>query len=308
MKISIIIPTFNRRELLSLSVESILKQTFRDFEIIVVDDGSTDGTRELFTTTITDSRIRFLRLAQNQGAYVARNTGMEAAQGEYILHWDSDDDLTPHALERLVEVAQTYPEKDIIAAPATFMKQGVIMEIEDIPSGPLSYSQLMKGILPMNTVIFLIRRSIIQEIRFCGPNIDFIFFDRLRRAATWFYFNEKLGMIRLLSDSLSETIARQKPNIQKSIRRSSCLVTYLKEFGEDLLQYQPKKYAGCAYGAALGLLLAGNRREAGQWAREAYRTDARITHLFLSICSAVPGSSWILHGLYRLKGFLANKR
>lgn len=94
---SVIIPTYNRRELLPQALASVRAQTLPDYEVIVVDDGSTDGTRE-WLATLSDDRVRVL-LQENRGPGAARNLGIQNAVGEYITFLDSDDVWLPWTLE-----------------------------------------------------------------------------------------------------------------------------------------------------------------------------------------------------------------
>jgi glycosyltransferase involved in cell wall biosynthesis len=96
---SVIIPTFNRAKLVRRAIDSVLDQTIDDFELIVVDDGSVDDTREAIAR-LTDPRIRFIALATNRGPAAARNAGIQAARGELIALLDSDDEYAPEFLER----------------------------------------------------------------------------------------------------------------------------------------------------------------------------------------------------------------
>ena len=89
-RISVVIPCYNRRDRILASVESVLGQSYEALELIVVDDGSTDGSAELFEN-YTDKRLRFLRYEENRGACYARNYGAERATGEYLAFQDSDD-------------------------------------------------------------------------------------------------------------------------------------------------------------------------------------------------------------------------
>ena len=88
--ISIIIPTYNRGYIIKDSINSILKQSYKDFELIIVDDGSTDNTKEI-VSSINDDRIRYIRYEDNKGACYARNVGIKESKGEYITFHDSDD-------------------------------------------------------------------------------------------------------------------------------------------------------------------------------------------------------------------------
>lgn len=96
---SVILPVFNRASQLGMALNSVLAQSCQDFEIIVVDDGSTDNPRAV-VEAIGDPRIRFIR-QDNRGGGAARNTAIDAAQGRFIAPLDSDDMFLPHHLERM---------------------------------------------------------------------------------------------------------------------------------------------------------------------------------------------------------------
>lgn len=112
--ISIIIPTYNRERLIARSVKSVLNQTYQDFEIIIVDDASTDNTREL-VAGFNDERIRYVRHEENKGEAAARNTGIKAARGDYIAYQDSDDEWFPEKLARQIKLLEdASPEVGVI--------------------------------------------------------------------------------------------------------------------------------------------------------------------------------------------------
>ncbi len=100
-KISVIIPVFNRRAELKKAIESVLGQTYRNFEIIVVDDFSDDNPHELINE-INDARILYIRLQKKSNANVARNVGIKSASGNFIAMLDSDDEWLSHHLERKI--------------------------------------------------------------------------------------------------------------------------------------------------------------------------------------------------------------
>ena len=96
--VSVVIPTYNRADLLPRAIDSVLDQTHDDLELVVVDDGSTDNT-EAVVESYDDPRVRYVAHETNRGANVARNTGIEAADGEYVAFLDSDDEWRPRKLE-----------------------------------------------------------------------------------------------------------------------------------------------------------------------------------------------------------------
>lgn len=89
--VTVIVPTYNRADTIRRAIRSVLAQTFQDFEIVVVDDGSTDDTQAA-VAEFDDSRVRYVRRASNGGEAAARNTGVSEARGEYIAWLDSDDE------------------------------------------------------------------------------------------------------------------------------------------------------------------------------------------------------------------------
>ncbi|ELY60614.1 glycosyltransferase family 2 protein [Natronolimnohabitans innermongolicus] len=104
-RVSVVIPTYNRAETLPRAIDSALEQTMDDLEVVVVDDGSSDETQSVLAD-YDDPRVRPIVHATNQGANVARNTGIEYARGEYIAFLDSDDTWQPTKLERQLEALE----------------------------------------------------------------------------------------------------------------------------------------------------------------------------------------------------------
>lgn len=108
-RISIIIPVYNAEQYLDACITSIVNQPYRDFEVIFVDDHSTDNSTSLIEQKAdSDARIRLFRQSQNQGAPAARNIGIQQAKGAYLMFVDADDMLAKNALKALVGIADQY--------------------------------------------------------------------------------------------------------------------------------------------------------------------------------------------------------
>lgn len=104
--LSVVIPVYNIENYLGKCLDSILAQTFQDYEVIVVNDGSTDHTADVCDEyAVKDARIRIIH-KENEGVSVARNTGIEVASGEYFLFFDGDDFMEPYTMEELYKVAK----------------------------------------------------------------------------------------------------------------------------------------------------------------------------------------------------------
>jgi glycosyltransferase involved in cell wall biosynthesis len=111
-KVSVIVPAYNAMTYLPETLKSVLQQTFTDFEVLIIDDGSTDNIVQ-WTGELVDSRVKLI-VQQNQGASVARNTGIAQAQGEYIAFLDADDLWEPTKLEKQVHCLEENPEIGLV--------------------------------------------------------------------------------------------------------------------------------------------------------------------------------------------------
>ncbi len=111
--ISVVVPTYNRGDLIRRTVDSVLSQTYSNFELIIVDDASTDNTEEIISS-YKDSRIRYIKLDENTHGTRPRNTGILQSQGEYIALLDSDDEWLPNKLEKQLDFIKRSGQTDNI--------------------------------------------------------------------------------------------------------------------------------------------------------------------------------------------------
>ena len=120
--LSIIIPTFNRSELLYRALNSVFMQTYSDYEVIVIDDGSTDGTAEMLQKNFTQVRYFY---QSNKGVSASRNKGLELAKGRWIAFLDSDDEWLPHKLEKQISLLKAKPDYKICHTEEIWVRNGV---------------------------------------------------------------------------------------------------------------------------------------------------------------------------------------
>jgi glycosyltransferase involved in cell wall biosynthesis len=106
--VSVVLPVFNRESSIGRAVQSVLRQTMSDLELVVVDDGSADRTSAV-VSRYSEPRLKFVKLADNSGPSAARNAGISLARGEYIAFLDSDDEWLPNKLEQQVETIRASP-------------------------------------------------------------------------------------------------------------------------------------------------------------------------------------------------------
>lgn len=120
--ISIVIPTFNRCELLKRALESVYKQSYTHFETIVVDDGSTDETEQI--VALFFPQVRYFK-QPNNGVSSARNKGVQEAKGDWIAFLDSDDEWLPEKLEKQIDLLKLMPDYKICHTEELWIRNGV---------------------------------------------------------------------------------------------------------------------------------------------------------------------------------------
>jgi glycosyltransferase involved in cell wall biosynthesis len=128
MKVSVIVRTYNRAYIVAEAIQSALNQTYGDYEVLVVDDGSTDNTSEI-VQGFHDDKLRYVRHEKNRGVGAACNTGIAEAKGELVAFLDSDDLWMPEKLKRQVDCMVRHPEVD-----AVFSDVEIIEDNTTIPS------------------------------------------------------------------------------------------------------------------------------------------------------------------------------
>jgi glycosyltransferase involved in cell wall biosynthesis len=113
-RVTLVVPAYEREVAIVAALRSVTSQTYRDLEIVVVDDGSGDATAEVVARLAeADPRIRLIRFEANQGRSAARNAGLDAATGEFVTFLDSDDLYAPTRIEHLVAAARRHPDVDV---------------------------------------------------------------------------------------------------------------------------------------------------------------------------------------------------
>lgn len=112
--VTVIIPVFNRAASLAVALRSVADQTFADWEVVVVDDGSSDGSADVATKVGQQDKVRVIRHDGNLGPSAARNSGIQAARGRYVCFLDSDDSWHPEKLRRQIEAVTADPDPNIV--------------------------------------------------------------------------------------------------------------------------------------------------------------------------------------------------
>lgn len=179
--VTVIIPVYQVEKYIANTVRSVLAQTYANFELLIIDDGSTDRSREI-CQQFTDSRIKIIR-QENQGVAAARNTGIAHAQGDYIAFLDGDDLWLPHKLEKHVAHLDSSPKLGVSFSRSAFIDEA------DNPLGIYQMSKLT-DITPLdllcrtpigNGSVPVIRKELLEAIKFIEPESGEVsYFDRDR--------------------------------------------------------------------------------------------------------------------------------
>ena len=209
--VSVIVPTYNRGPRLRRTIESVLNQRFTDFELIIVDDASTDDTEEV-VNAFDDQRIRYLIHDTNRGGSVARNTGIDVSEGEYIAFLDDDDEWHPRKLDRQINrLEERSGEWIAIHCDFEVIRNGVTQRLRrrvtdfrhgDFPKPRLEGgAELIPGVLMdkyrfCGTSALLVRRSTLDHLEGFDPKFprhqDWEFLVRLLRVGKLAYVDESL--------------------------------------------------------------------------------------------------------------------
>ena len=213
--VSVIIPTFNRAHRISPSLESALQQTLTDYEIIVVDDGSTDNTREFLSRRFGDS-IRYISKAKNEGLARARNTGIEASRGKYIALLDDDDLWLPEKLALQVDRAQKNPSLGLVYCGAYKVNEAgaVLEQIKPAKRGTIFEDMLYRNYLLGPASIALMTRDVLHKTGCFDENLcpcaDWDMWIRLARCAEVDFVEEPLVHYVLHDNNMHNDLARME--------------------------------------------------------------------------------------------------
>ncbi len=204
--VSIIMPTYNQQHLIGKSIQSVLNQEYRDFELIIIDDGSPDNTAAA-VAHFHDERLRYIR-QENTGLPGARNSGLRVARGRYVALLDGDDLISPRYLSTLVTLLRDNPGFDVVYCRARFIDEDGKL-LPQLSGSPVPESDLYGQLLKAN---FLTPNCVLAH-RYCYEAVGF-FDTTIPRGEgdMWLQFAAKFSVIstpeilayyRVLTNSMS---------------------------------------------------------------------------------------------------------
>lgn len=191
-KVSVIMPVYNAKKYLNKAIDSILNQTYTDFEFIIIDDASSDGSQEI-VKSYSDPRIRFYINEKNMGVAATLNRGIEIARGEYIARMDSDDISLPNRLQEQVDFLDVRHDVGVVGANVEIFGEGIPTKIHRFPTE----SKHLKAMLLFSSCfahpVVMMRKSCLKEnqLKYLSD------FDGIEDYALWWELGQvcKLGSI-----------------------------------------------------------------------------------------------------------------
>ncbi len=294
-RISVIVPTFNRVAYLADAIRSVQAQNYRDIEIIVADDGSTDNTAEIAAQF--GSSVTYLSLTHHGLPAATRNAGLRAARGEFIAFLDSDDLFLPGKLELQLATFDAHPEAGLVYSNGHFFRDAPNESIGDLldglpsPSGNV-FAELLRGNFVFTPTV-LVRRACLDSVSFFDERPDFFAvedYDLWLRIAAQFpiiYAPGKVAAVRRHGQSISRDVVTLRGRVLQVLAKIEQLYpnlvheytnarheAYARNHGAiALAQFQQKEWApafwhGCSAmahtlrmsGFGLAAFLAWRRR------------------------------------------------
>lgn len=230
--VSVIIPAYNRENTIERAVMSVLNQTYKDLELIVVDDCSKDNTVEVLKS-IKDDRLKIIELEKNSGACVARNVGIENAQGDYIAFQDSDDEWLLDKLEKQMAIFEK-EKVDLVFCAFNRFGLGEDLTYPKLPEGIVERKVLLED-SRISTQTLIGKKECFENIKF-DPEMprlqDYDITIRLSKKYRIYFVNQPLVNMYVQNDSISK-------NNDKLLKAESMI---LSKYKDDAEKYEDFKY------------------------------------------------------------------
>ncbi|MGY0287368.1 MAG: glycosyltransferase family 2 protein [Candidatus Methanodesulfokora washburnensis] len=278
--ISVILPTYNRARLLRRAIQSILNQTYQNFEIIVVDDCSNDNTEEV-VKSFCDKRIRYIRNRRHMGAPFSRNIGIKVAHGKYIAFQDSDDIWLPKKLAKQINAFENSP-KEVGVVYTSFWRIEEGKKVRIPPSNFRQYEGNIHEILLetnfIGTSAAMVKKECFEKVGMFDETLprlqEWDLWIRISRYYLFRHINEPLVICHLQSDSIS----RNTNAYIQALKRIS------EKYFEEMLK-KPKILGKHYYEIGILLCLNGEIQEGKSYFFKAVKTYPNIKLLLSTVLS-----------------------
>lgn len=242
--VSVIVPTYNRRALLPRALDSIVAQTFDNWEIVLVDDGSTDGTEDVAARYQERLKERFIYIPQlHKGSSRARNRGIDACSGRFVAFLDSDDEFLPTKLERQLGLFDLRPDLGLVYSDYAFVDlDGIRHESAFDATHPTARAVPYESVGPclcickgnlfdvlirayfISTIVGMVRREVLgASVRFPVDQIfgeEWLFYLTVAKSCRAGFVDEPLSVYHYQRGSLSRTDKRRNARCYQNLLRA----------------------------------------------------------------------------------------
>jgi glycosyltransferase involved in cell wall biosynthesis len=214
-RVSVILPVFNAERFLAEALQSVRAQTFRDFELIVIDDGSSDRSFAIAETFVREEPRAVVVRQENRGLVAALNRGLAMARGELIARFDQDDVCLPQRLERQVAYLDAHPEVAVVGCNVTFIDEaGRVLRDFDFPLTPQAAAAQLATGSPLAHPTVVMRRAVIEAVGGYRPAFehaeDYDLWLRVAERAQLANVGERLLLYRQHGDNMTRRYAAQQ--------------------------------------------------------------------------------------------------
>lgn len=302
-EVSVIIPTYNRAGVLGRALRSVAAQTYKDYEVLVVDDGSTDDTKSVVQVWRDEfnSALKYIKYAENRGGAAARNAGLQASRGEYIAFLDADDEWLPPKLEKQIAAFSECPrEVGFVSTSYRLVDEGgtVLTHLPQKPmEGDLS-AEMIEAVEGSYEIVgvfstLMFRKEVIREVGLLDETLpcwhDCDFYLRAARHFQFKFLAELLTVKHELPDSISSNLDLQARGVRSFWEKHRGLLGSRSTFR----RYMAMRH----HSLGVEICLHGGLAEGRRMLFEALRICPRQWRSMMHFCLSLAGA-----GTYRKMG------
>ena len=301
-KVSVIMPVYNGENFIEEAIGSILNQTYSDWELICIDDGSTDGSKEIIRS-FNDKRIRYFYQKNFGSPARGRNLGIKVSNGDYIAFIDQDDIYLPESISERIKcfiknpkICFVYSDCMIIDAEGKEIHDSIIRYTNKIPFSGWVFKELFSGIfIPIQAV--MIKKKVFDNVGMFNEKLvgtdDYEMWLRISCHYPITYLNKALAKWRDNPTSLSHNQHQMDENF------ANCLESVLRQFPDSYTligaRNVRKRMYALSIDVAYGCLIRGEWNLARKWLKKSWywgRKPKTLVQLLISYCTPLAQRCW----------------
>jgi glycosyltransferase involved in cell wall biosynthesis len=312
---SVLVTAYNRAPIVSRCLDSCLQQSWEDFEVVVVDDGSSDGTRAMLEAR-GDPRLRVAGHERNRGISAARATAVAHARGEWLVVVDSDWELFPHTLGRLREIVTALPGVHVVRSRLVWDDGHVTPAF--VPEGLVDYRARLEWMEELATrgegesdAGQCLHRSVFEHTPYFADRrgaMETLWELDLARREPSFFVPDVLG--KQYADAPNSYLRGVSRDVVPRVLREAADMRWMAEtalarHGNELARHAPRQHLVLVKIAAVQAFLAGDRRAGIRFSRASLREQPGDVTAWATLALGVLGPRAVAHGTLAYRRLLA---